>query len=112
VGTEGYCEEGKTYDGSVPALKGISALWENRACPLDCHEVERDIPVRKITLFGECKVFTGERRELSFQTVISPADASYRDEIEYRITTALGIRSNLAQIEAVERGCVRVRCLG
>jgi len=68
--------------------------------------------VRKIALFGESKVFTGERKEISFQAVVFPADAAYRDEIEYRITTALGIQSNLARIEAVERGSVRVRCLG
>jgi len=93
-------------------LEGISALQENKACDLDCVDAENDIPVRKIAFVSESKVFTKDCRDIFFQTVVSPANASYADEIEYRITTVLGIESNLAQIKSVDGGKVLVHCLG
>ncbi|MCM1027767.1 MAG: DUF4982 domain-containing protein [Roseburia sp.] len=93
-------------------LEGISALQENKPCQLDCGNPEQDIPVRKIAFHSERRVFTKEKRELSFQTLVSPANAAYAEEIEYRITTVLGIDSNLAEIRSVEGGRVLVHCLG
>lgn len=98
-------------DGQV-LLEGVSALQENRACALECTDAENDIPVRKIALVSESKIFTKDCQDILFQTMVSPANASYAGEIEYRITTVLGIESNLARVEAVEDGKVLVRCLG
>jgi len=91
---------------------GISPLQENKACAPDCVNAENDIPVRKIAFVSESKIFTKDRRDICFQTVVSPANASYAGEIEYRITTVLGIESNLARIESADGGKVLVHCLG
>ncbi len=92
--------------------KGISAIEENEERPADCKDAMNDIPVRKIELTGENSIFTAECREMQFQAAIYPANAVYADEIEYRITTVLGIASNLAEITDVKDGVVTVRCNG
>lgn len=92
--------------------RGISAFAENTVRDSDCPDPENDIPVRKIELNGESTTFTADRREIAFKTVVRPANASYADEIEYRITTVLGIESNLAEIISAENGEVVVRCCG
>ncbi|WP_058301564.1 glycoside hydrolase family 2 TIM barrel-domain containing protein [Gorillibacterium timonense] len=91
---------------------GVSADEENALHGFDCADPELDIPVRKIELVGESTVFNADCREISFKTLVSPANASYADEIEYRMTTVLGIESNLAEITSVENGVVTVRCSG
>ena len=100
----------KAAEAVVP--EGISAEEENVQREFDCTAGENDIPVRKIALVGERKVFTPEYSELAFKTEVYPENASYRDEIEYRITTVLGITSNLAEIVSVKDGVVTVRCKG
>ncbi len=99
---------------AVPAEipEGVSAQTENTPREFDCTNEEKDIPVRKISLTGERNVFTPEYRELTFDTVIYPANASYGNEIDYRITTVLGIDSNLAEIVSVNEGKVTVKCKG
>lgn len=99
---------------AVPAevQEGISASTENAPREFDCTAAEKDIPVRKIELIGESKLFTADRREIKFKAEVYPANASYADEIEYRITTVLGIESNLAEIVSAEKGIVTVRCCG
>ncbi len=99
---------------AVPAeaIEGISAMEENKPCEFDCTAAENDIPVRKIALVSERKVFTPEYKELTFRTEVYPANSSYRNEIEYRITTVLGIASNLAEIVSVKDGAVTVHCKG
>ncbi len=92
--------------------EGISASAENTECEFDCTVGVNDIPVRKIALIGERKTFTPEYKELTFRTDIFPANSTYSDEIEYRITTVLGIASNLAEITSVKDGTVTVRCNG
>lgn len=88
-------------------------VWEeNTALPLDCEDPEHDIPVRKIELVSESRFFTKERQEILFTAVVSPSNASYAEEIEYRITTVLGIESNLAKVEYAKGREVSVRCLG
>ena len=94
------------------ADEGVSAQTENTAREFDCTCTQNDIPVRKIGLLATSTEFNAECRELTFNTVISPANASYADEIEYRITTVLGIASNLAEITNVENGTVTVHCKG
>ena len=99
---------------AVPAQvqEGISAMEENAEREADCPDAFRDVPVRKIELTGENTVFTDQRREMQFKTIIRPANASYAGEIEYRITTVLGIASNLAEITSVDKDMVTVHCLG
>lgn len=94
------------------ALEGISAQEENGERALCCKNWETDIPVRKIELSGQEDCFTPENRELDFSVKIYPENAAYADEIEYRITTVLGIDSNLGEIVSAEKGRVRVRCRG
>ena len=93
-------------------ISGVSAVEENAPREYDCTAWEKDIPVRKIALYGESKRFTSECSELTFRTEVFPSDSTYKDEIEYRITTVMGITSNLAEIVSVENGNVTVRCKG
>lgn len=93
-------------------ISGISAIEENTFRNAECPDMKNDIPVRKIALESTTRTFTPDNRELSFRTVICPANSVYADEIDYRITTVLGIDSNLAEIISVDKGIVTVRCKG
>ncbi len=92
--------------------RGISALTENAHTAADCPDERNDIPVRKISFTSDSRMFTPDRKTITFKTEIFPANAAYADEIEYRITTVLGIPSNLAEIVSAENGEVTVKCLG
>ncbi len=91
---------------------GISAIAENVHRPAECPDEISDIPVRKISFSGSDRVFTPDRRVITFQTEIFPENTSYGDEIEYKITTVLGIKSNLGEIVSSDKGSVTVRCNG
>lgn len=97
---------------SAEVTEGISAIEENTPCKLCCTNPERDIPIRKIEISGEDCRFTAEKRELTFNIKTYPEKNSYSGEIEYRITTVLGIASNLGEIISAENGRVKVRCNG
>ena len=99
---------------AVPAerVEGISFLAANTERPCDCKDPASDIPIRRIGLSGELKRFSPEHKELSFRTTVFPANTSYPDDIEYRITTVDGISSNLAEIVSSDPQSVTVRCLG
>ena len=99
---------------SVPAepVKGISFVQHCTPRPCDCPDPERDIPVRRIELTGERLNFDGDCRELTFRAKLYPAGAVYGGELEYRITTANGIDSYLAEVVSREGDRVTVRCLG
>lgn len=96
----------------APVPEGISAADENVPRPLCTEDAERDIPVRKIELTGESRLFTAENTELEFTAKVYPENASYGNDIEYRITTVLGIASNLAEIVSAENGRVKIKCRG
>lgn len=100
----------KAIAAEVP--DGVSAIEENTERPICCENAETDIPVRKIELSGENYTFTKDRQEMSFSVKTLPEKSSYADEIEYRITTALGIDSNLGEIVSKDSGKVTVRCKG
>lgn len=91
---------------------GISFIEENQYCPAECPDEKNDIPVRRIEFESDSRIFTADRKEISFRTVVYPANAAYADEIEYRLTTALGINTNLAEIVSNENGVITVRCKG
>lgn len=92
--------------------EGISALTENTHTVSDCPDEENDIPIRKIVFTSESRTFTPERRRIEFKTAVFPKNSTYADDIEYKITTVLGIPSNLAEIVSVENGVVTVDCKG
>lgn len=92
--------------------QGISATVENVHRPAECPDELSDIPVRKISLSGDSRSFTPDRRSITFKVQTYPENASYADEIEYKITTVLGIKSNLGEIVSAENGSVTVRCNG
>ncbi len=93
---------------AVPAEvpEGVSCTEENSG-----EFVTGDIPVRRIGLACESRVFTPERRVMRIETALIPENASYHD-ITYRLTGANGIESKLARIISTEEGGVTVECLG
>lgn len=100
----------KAQECAVP--EGVSAITENAYTSAECGDDTNDIPVRKIAFESESFEFNADRREIEFKSVISPADSSYINDVEYRITTVLGIESNLAEIISTENGIVRVKANG
>lgn len=97
---------------AAKVMEGISANQENREMAVECPDEAADIPVRRIDFSCESRVFTADRRIMKIRTVVYPANASYADQIEYRVTTVLGIESNLARILSAEDGVVTLECLG
>lgn len=91
---------------------GTSSISENTPREFDCTAGENDIPVRKIELESSSRTFTPDRQEITFNTVVYPANSVYAGDIEYKVTTALGIPSNIAQIVCSENGTVTVKCIG
>ncbi len=100
----------RAVPAEVPA--GISAAEENTHTAADCPDEANDIPVRKIEFVSESRIFTPERKEITFRTNVFPKNSSYKNEIEYRVTTVLGINSNLAEIVSSDGDSVTVRCKG
>jgi beta-galactosidase len=93
-------------------VEGFCEVDENSYTAPECPDDKRDIPVRKITFACEDTTFTADCRERTFITEIHPKNAVYGDEIQYKITNATGIKSNIAEIVSNEGGKVTVRCLG
>ncbi|MGN1090539.1 MAG: glycoside hydrolase family 2 TIM barrel-domain containing protein [Huintestinicola sp.] len=100
----------KAVDAGV--VNGVSCHEENTHTAAECPDEANDIPVRKIAFESESRKFDAEHKEITFKAVVSPANASYKNDIEYRITTVLGIKSNLAEIVSAENGSVTVKCKG
>ncbi len=98
---------------AVPAVvpEGVSCIMENRQREADVPDAEKDIPVRRMELVSESRVFTPERRIMRFDMKLSPENASYRD-ITYRLTSANGIESRLAKIVCTDADGVTVECIG
>lgn len=105
------CEALFTAKDCEPA-NGVSAVEENTFMPAECADAENDIPVRKIEFIGEERVFTPEKREITFKTKVYPENASYANEIDYRITAVIGADSNDAEIVNINGNEVTVRCNG
>ncbi len=92
--------------------EGISATARNTEREFDCTMGKDDVPVRKIDITAKNTEFTAETRTLQFSVKALPENNTYSEEIEYRITTVLGIASPLAEIDSVENGVVTVTCKG
>ncbi len=92
--------------------EGISANQKNEFMPAECADEAADIPVRKIEFLAESTVFTPEKRVVNVRTAVYPANSSYADEIDYRVTTVLGIDTNIARIISVEKNEITLEALG
>ncbi len=90
----------------------VEYFEENTHTPAECPDEENDIPIRKISFESESRIFDPDRKQITFKTVVSPENASYKEDIEYRITTVLGIASNLAEIVSSDKDSVTVKCKG
>ncbi len=99
---------------AVPSdiVEGSSSIEENTACPFEAVAGDDDIPVRKIELIAPTMQFTADCKEIVVKPVIYPTNSSYANEIEYRITTAIGIPSKLAEVSTNDDGTVTVKALG
>ena len=93
-------------------VSGISAMEENTHRNAECPDETIDIPVRKIEFVSDSRTFTPDCKEMKFRAKVYPANATYANDIEFRITTVLGIKSNIAEIVSVENGEITVRCKG
>ncbi len=91
---------------------GVSFTEENVHRVADCPDENSDIPVRKISFESDARKFTPDRSEITFKVRVYPANASYVNDIEYRITSVLGIPSKLAEVVSAENGEVKVMCRG
>lgn len=94
------------------ACEGVSAIEENKPCEAECGDVENDIPVRRIELSSDKWTFTPECDTITFKTKIFPENATYKNDIEYRLTSAAGIDTNLAEIVEKGSNLVTVKCKG
>lgn len=92
--------------------EGVSALEENISMDFDASAGIDDVPVRKIELRAECLAFSENRKTIRVTPVIYPSNASYVKDIEYKITTVLGIPSNLGKCSLEEDGSILVAALG
>lgn len=92
--------------------EGVSCIERNVPNEPDCTAGAKDIPVRRIDLTAESRVFTEERREITVNVRAFPENASYKDELEFRVTNVQGIASKLGEIVSAENGRVTVRCKG
>ncbi len=91
--------------------EGISFNEENAPAPADVPDPANDIPLRKIAFYAPVRKFTSDNTDMDIDVMLYPADTTCRD-IEYRITTALGIPSNLAEITASDDSRVKIHCRG
>lgn len=93
-------------------VKGVTAVEENTDFPPDSKAGYDEIPVRKIELCAPTLKLNKETREIKVNTLVFPENASYKEEIEYRITNEIGIKSNLAKIKSAENGTVTIYARG
>ncbi|MCM1299126.1 MAG: DUF4982 domain-containing protein [Firmicutes bacterium] len=81
---------------------GLNAVQENADFVPDSEMGYDELPVRKIELCAPSLKLGGDNRKMTVTAKVFPKDASYKDNIEYRITNEIGISSNLAEICSVE----------
>lgn len=102
----------KLYAEDAGQINGLTAIEENIDFAPDCSGGYNEIPVRKIELSAPSLNFGQDQREITVNTLIYPKNASYRNEIEYRITNEIGIASNLAEITDIRDNAVTVKAKG
>lgn len=92
--------------------EGVSCDEFNKPCEVESRECENDIPVRRVELLSDSRLFTAENDTITFKTKVYPDNSSYKNEIEYRVTTLLGIDTNLAEIIDKSEDYVTVKAKG
>lgn len=75
-------------------------------------EPKTDIPVRKIEFITDGTLIRPEHGDKTVEIKVYPENATYRGDIELRITTVLGIECNLAEILEYQNGVAKIRCKG
>ena len=90
-------------------LTGVSALTENRSYG---ENYAMDIPVRKIDFSSESRIFTAEKDTITFKAIVYPENSTYKNDIDFRLTSASGIDTNLAEIVSCGDGEITVKCKG
>ncbi len=78
----------------------------------ECKNQSADVPVRTVKLSCDNRELGVGNEEAVVDVEVLPANASYADQIEYRITTDIGIVSKVATITKVENGKVYIRANG
>lgn len=98
---------------AVPAsyVNGTSSNKTVSFAKTECGRTD-DVPVRKIALWADKLAFSEEVREITIRPVVSPANADYADAIEFRVTNATGIPTNIAECIVNEDKTVTVKAKG
>lgn len=78
----------------------------------ECKNQSADIPVRSIKLSCDNRALTAGNEETVVDVMPLPANSTYADDIEYRITTDIGIVSKVATITKVEDNKVYIKANG
>ena len=97
---------------SCGEVQGVSCFAENTDREIDSRGGAEEIPVRKIEFLAPTLNFTPEQREITVTSLILPQNATYKDEIKYRITNEIGIKSNLAEITDISGNKITVKAKG
>lgn len=97
---------------SCGEINGVSSIEENSEFVPDSALGYDEIPVRKIELCAPTLKLNRENREITVKTLVFPENADYKNEIEYRITNEVGIKSNVAEIKSAENGVVTIYANG
>ena len=122
VSSKGLPTAQVTYEAlpvAPQAVVGASAQQQSSARPCRLGMAD-EIPVRKIELRCDPdRILTAERRELTVEARLYPADSSYQ-EVEWKVVSDGGIDTYIAQVEAsghtarvtaLGDGAFRLRCL-
>ncbi|MCR5743087.1 MAG: DUF4982 domain-containing protein [Lachnospiraceae bacterium] len=94
------------------ASEGVSAVME--CAPNTAGDIDEagDIPVRKIEFVTDGTTFTPECDTKTIHFNIRPAGTTYSSQLTFKVTTVLGIATNLAEIVSVNDDSVTVHCKG
>ncbi|MBR1864440.1 MAG: DUF4982 domain-containing protein [Ruminococcus sp.] len=90
---------------------GFPYQAENTERELCIPDGTKDIPVRKIELYGESYTFDPSCTKRTFMVKRLPENSVYSD-IDYRLTTVNGIDTQLGSIVSSDSGSVTVECHG
>lgn len=92
--------------------EGIAATEENKFREAECGVCDNDIPIRRIELLSDNFTFTPDCDTITFKTKVFPENSSYKNEIDFRLTSVTGVDTNLAEIVEKGNGSITVKCKG
>lgn len=91
---------------------GTSFISENSFTKSECICSGEDIPVRKIELRAKNRVLNESCREEIVEVLALPLNTVYADDIEFRITSDIGIQTKTAEVEVIDKNHVKVTAKG